>query len=168
VIYYASVPLTLVVVVLQLAAAPSFSYLGVHPDLLVVWLACWAALRGTQEVLVLVAVAGCGLGLLGREPFGASLLALLPIAALAWLREQRGTKPSVLVAVLGALVAGVVYNLLQAAAAFAGGDPFGTPLDVVRVAPRAAVLDALIAAIWYWPLRLIFGRIGRRQAGQFR
>lgn len=165
-IYYASVPLTLTVVVLQLAAAPSFVYLGVHPDLVVVWLACWAALRGTQEVLVLTAVAGCGLGLLGHEPFGAALLALLPIAALAWLREQRGTKRSVLAAVLGALAAGMVFNLIQAAAAYAGGEPFGTPLDVLRITPRAAVLDAVTAAVWYWPMRLLFGR--HSQAGQFR
>lgn len=165
-IYYVSLPLTLAVIVLQLAAAPSFTYLGVHVDLAVAWLACWAALRSTDEVLVLTAVSGVGLGLLGREPFGASLLALLPVVALAWLREQQGSRRGYLLAVLGALAAGAIFNVVQAGAAFAGGEPFGSPLNVLRVAPRAAMLDGATAAVWYWPLRLLFAR--RSQAGQFR
>jgi hypothetical protein len=164
-IFYAAVPLTVFVVLLQVAAAPSFVYLGVHADLPVVWLTCWAAVRGRQEVLPLIAVAGFGLGLLGREPVGASLLALLPIAALAFGLDLHAGPGKYLLTLAAVIVAGVAFNVVHALASVAGGDSIGSPIDILRVAPRAALLDVLTAALWYWPMRLVFRR--RLPARQF-
>jgi hypothetical protein len=166
VIYYTAVPLTLLVVVLQVAAAPSFHLLGVHADLPVVWLSCWAAVRGRQEAMLLIPLAGLGLGLLGREPLGASLLALLPVLAIGWLEDGRAGRGQFLTTLLMIFVAGFLYSVIHAVASFAGGEGMGPPLNVLRVAPRAAMLDVLTAALWFWPIRLVFGK--RSRGGAFR
>lgn len=165
-IYYAALPLTLFVVVLQVAAAPSFTYLGVHADLPVVWLGCWAAVRGPRDLLPLVALAGIGLGLIGREPLGASMLALLPLAGLAVVGDPRPAFGRFLAALLIVCAAGLAYAVIHALASFAGGEGMGSVFNVLQVAPRAAILDAMVAALWYWPVRLLFGR--QTRAGEFR
>ncbi len=165
-IYYAAVPLTLLVVILQVAAAPSFNLLGVHADLPVVWLCCWAAVRGWEESILLIPVAGLGLGLLGREPLGASLLALLPVLAIGWLEDGRTGRGRFLTTLLMVFVAGFLYAVIHAAASFVGGEGLGPPLNVLRVAPSAGMLDVLTAALWFWPIRLVFGR--RSRGGVFR
>lgn len=153
---WTTVPITLFVVVLQVAAAPSLTYFGVHADLVVVWLGCYAAVREQADVLPLIAVGGIALGLTGTEPLGASLLALLPIAGLAVLKGMLPA-PSRFLAALGIVaVGGLLYTLLQPLAAVVAGEGLGPPLNLVRVAPRAAVLDALTAAVWYWPVRIAF------------
>ncbi len=160
-IYYAAIPLTLLVVVLQVAAAPSFNLLGVHADLPLVWLSCWAAIRGRDETMLLIPVAGLGLGLLGREPFGASLLALLPVLAIGWLEDGNTGRERFLTTLLMVFIAGFLYSVIHAAASFAGGEGLGPPLNVLRVAPRAGMLDLLTAALWFWPMRLVFGKRSR-------
>lgn len=165
-IYYAAVPLTLFVVILQVAAAPSFNLLSVHADLPVVWLGCWASMRGRQETMVLIPLAGIALGLLGHEPMGASLLALMPVLAISWLEEGRTGRGRFLLTLLLVFAAGVLYSTILALASLAGGDGIGSPLNVLRVAPRAGMLDLLTAALWYWPMRLVFAR--RQRGGAFR
>jgi len=160
-IYYAAIPLTLFVVVLQVAAAPSFRIFGVHADLLVVWLGCWAGIRPRRETLVLLPLAGILLGLLGHEPIGASLLALLPVAGLALLYDVRLAHNRFLLALLIVLIAGMFYATIQAYAAILGGESLGALLDPLKIAPRAGMLDAVTAALWYWPMRLLLARRSR-------
>jgi|SRR5579883_1848498 rod shape-determining protein MreD len=157
-IYWLAVPATVALAVLDVSAAPSFTWLGVHPDLIVPWLGCWATIRGQQETTVLVAVAGLSLGLLAPEPLGAALLALLPLAGFAALAEQRLVRGRYLFTLLVVLVAGTLYPLLLAVFGLLGGDSLGPPLVLLRIAPRAAMLDGVVAALWYWPLRLLVRR----------
>lgn len=165
-IWYAALPLTLLVALLQIGAAPSFVFFGVHPDLPVVWLCCWGVIRGRQEAMALIPVAGLALGLAGSEPLGASLLALLPVAGLAALVETSPARGRFLAAVAITGVCSILYTFVYAAAATAGGEGLGPPLNLLIVAPRAAALDMIVAALWCWPLRLAVGR--RARAGSFR
>jgi len=166
VIWYAALPLTLLVALLQIGAAPSFVFFGVHPNLPVVWLCCWGVIRGRQEAMALIPVAGLALGLAGSEPLGASLLALLPIAALAVLVEASPARGRFLAAIAITGVCSILYTFVHAGAAAAAGDGLGPPLNLLVVAPRAAALDMLTTALWFWPLRLALGR--QRRAGSFR
>jgi rod shape-determining protein MreD len=165
-IYYGAVPLTIAMVVLQMAASPAVSLLGVHADLVVVWLGCWAAIRGKEELMVLIPVAGIGLGLLGREPLGASLLALMPLAGLAALTELRIVRTGFTTALFVVFFGALCFTVVHAVAGLAGGEGTRSIVSSVRIAPRAAVLDSLTCLIWYWPMRLVFKR--RTYAGQFR
>lgn len=164
--WYVGAPLTALLVLLQVSAAPAFTYGGVHADLLVVWLGCWATVRGRQEAMPLIPVAGLGLGLLGGEPLGASLLALLPIIALAALCEASPLRGRFGAALVTVLAGSLCYTFIHAGASLAGGSGVGPPLNLLRVAPRAAILDTITAAVWFWPLRLACGRQVR--GGEFR
>ncbi len=165
-IWYASVPLTLLIALLQIGAAPSFSFFGVHPDLIVIWLCCWGVIRGRQETMALIPIAGLVIGLAGGEPLGASLLALLPVAALAAVVEASPARGRFLAAIAITGICSILYTFIHAGASLAGGEGLGPPLNLVLVAPRAAALDLITAVLWFWPLRLAFGR--RARAGSFR
>ncbi|HEY7295399.1 MAG TPA: hypothetical protein VH916_10170 [Dehalococcoidia bacterium] len=165
-IWYASVPLTVLIALLQIGAAPSFTFFTVHADLPVVWLCCWGVIRGRQEAMVLIPIAGLVMGLAGGEPLGASLLALLPVAALLAVAEASPARGRFVAAITITAVCSILYTSIHAAAAAAAGEGFGPPLNLLIVAPRAAVLDVITAALWFWPMRLAFGR--RARAGSFR
>ncbi|HLZ69848.1 MAG TPA: hypothetical protein VKV26_08070 [Dehalococcoidia bacterium] len=165
-IWYAAAPLTLLVALLQIGAAPSLVFFGVHADLPVVWLCCWGVIRGRQEVLALIPIAGLTIGLAGGEPLGASLLALLPVAALAALVEASPARGRFLTAIAITGMCSILYTFIHAGAASAAGEGLGPPLNLLLVAPRAAALDLITAALWFWPMRLACGR--RPRAGSFR
>jgi len=164
---WVTVPLTLLIVIAQVAVVPVLRYAGVHPDLLVVWLSCYAAARPTAtDALPLVAVGGLGLGLCGAEPLGASLFALLPLAALIATKDLWPVRRRLIVVLVLAAAGGLFYSLLQPLAAALAGQGLGPLLNPLRVAPRAALLDTTGALIWYWPVRLAFA--ARPTLGSFR
>jgi len=148
-----AVPATVFLAVLQVSAAPSFTWLGVHPDLLVAWIGCWAMIRGRDETIVLTGVAGLSLGLLAPEPLGASLLALMPLCLVVLATDLPALSRGFPLTLAIVFVAGLLYPILLAIAGLAGGDSFGPPLGVLRIAPRVAILDVATAALLYWPLR---------------
>ena len=165
--FWVTVPLTLLLVIVQITLAPSLRLLGVHADLVIVWLGCYAAVRNRSlDTLPLILTAGVALGLSGAEPFGASLFALLPLAALL-LATDTVPIPGRFFVALGLVAVGALfYALLQPPAAALGGQPLGPPLNVIRVAPRSAIVDTLTAAVWFWPIRLLF--MSRVALGSFR
>jgi hypothetical protein len=165
--FWITVPLTLLAVILQITLAPSLRVLGVHADLAVVWLGCYAAARNSSsDTLPLILTAGVALGLSGAEPFGASLFALLPLAALLLAKDVVPVPGRFFVALLFVAVGALFYALLQPPAAALGGQSLGPPLNVLRIAPRSAIVDTLTAAVWFWPIRLVFAP--RVALGSFR
>ncbi len=86
-----------VLVIFQTSAAPSFSILGVGPQIVLIVLCCWAIVRPPIETLVMVPIAGIGIGLLAFQGLAESVAALAPIgvAALTWRfnRNSRGHTP---------------------------------------------------------------------------
>ena len=84
-------------VVFQTSAGPSFPIFGVGPQVVLVALCCWAMVRPPVETLVMIPLAGIGLGLLAFQGMPESVAALAPIgfAALSrqlW-RESHGSMP---------------------------------------------------------------------------
>jgi hypothetical protein len=75
-----------VLVVFQTSASPSFPIFGVGPQIVLVTLCCWAMVRPPFETLVMIPLAGIGLGLLAFQGMAESVAALAPIglAALTW------------------------------------------------------------------------------------
>lgn len=165
--FWVTAPLTIFVVIVQITLAPSLRVLGVHADLVVVWLGCYAAARNSSlDTLPLILTAGVALGLSGAEPFGASLFALLPLAGLLLAKDLVPVPGRFFVALGFVAVGALFYALLQPLAAALGGQALGPPLNVIRVAPRAAIVDTLTAAVWFWPIRLLF--MPRVTLGSFR
>ena len=78
-----------VLVVFQTSASPSFPIFGVGPQVVLVVLCCWAMVRPPVETLVLVPLAGIGLGLLAFQGMPESVAALAPIGFAALSRQLR-------------------------------------------------------------------------------
>ena len=154
--YYVAVPLTLFVVLLQVSAAPAFTYLGAHADLPLVWLSCWGVIRNGRGLVVLLAVSALGLGLLGHEPLGASLFALMPLLGLVKVAELRAQQSKFVLSLIVTLVGGLLFTVILAFASIIGGGHGASPAAIAGVAPRAAALDVVTAAIWFWPMWVAF------------
>lgn len=75
-----------VLVVFQTSAGPSFVIFGVGPQVVLTVLCCWAMVRPPIETLVLLPLAGIGMGLLAFQGMAESVAALAPVglAALSW------------------------------------------------------------------------------------
>ena len=73
----------------QASSIQQFRIVGVTPNLMLVFLVAWLVVRGLDDVLPMIAVAGVTSGLIGLQTPGIVLLALLPIAALGLLRDAR-------------------------------------------------------------------------------
>ena len=76
-------------VVFQTSAGPSFPIFGVGPQVVLVVLCCWAMVRPPVETLVLIPLAGIGLGLLAFQGMAESVAALAPIGFAALTRQLR-------------------------------------------------------------------------------
>ena len=106
---------------LQASSVQQFHVLGVVPNLMLVLLAAWLVVRGLDDVLPMIAVAGVTLGIIGLQAPGLVLLALLPIAALGVVRELHIVHSDLLLVL--ALVAGATaaYEFVLIASVIATG-----------------------------------------------
>lgn len=78
-----------VLVIFQTSASPSFPIFGVGPQVVLVVLCCWAMVRPPIETLVMIPLAGIGLGLLAFQGMAESVAALAPIGFAALTRQLR-------------------------------------------------------------------------------
>ena len=86
--YWTGAGVAFFLALLQASSIEQFKVLGVTPNLLLVLLVSWLVVRGLDDVLPMIAVAGVTLGFVGLQTPGLVLLALLPIAGLGVLREM--------------------------------------------------------------------------------
>lgn len=108
--YYLAAAVLLLAVLLQTSVVPVFSLLGAHANVPLVLVVCWAMVRGQRETLVVVPMAGIGLGLLDGQPVGTALLALIPVVLLAELREARIVEGDFLLALGMIAIATLAYE----------------------------------------------------------
>lgn len=146
-------PLILFVALAQVATASYFPLLGVTANPLLVLLVCWAMVRGPTETMVLIPLAGTFKDLITTDPVGVSVLALLPIVALATIRERRPTESEFLPTLAVVAVASLSYDLLYMMVLTAVGDGPPWLQSPMRVLLPAALFNALLTPIFYLPVR---------------
>ena len=148
-------------VVFQTSAGPSFPIFGVGPQVVLVVLGCWAMVRPPIETLVMVPLAGVGLGLLAFQGMPESVAALAPIGFAALSRQlwqdARGPTPIALEWAATIVLIGVVSILHFTAHAIA------VELTTTGVnwfaALRTVMLGGLLGnmilgAVVYWFIRI--------------
>ncbi len=139
--------------VLGVSALPNAKVLGVTPDLLLVFAACWAVVRGQREAMLVVPAAGLLRDLTTSDPLGTSVLALSPIVLLAAVRELRAVETEFVPALAVVGVGTLLYWLLNMGV-LAATDQEVPWLDaILRVALPAALVNALFTPIVYLPVR---------------
>ena len=145
-------------VVLAASVMPYVKVLGVAPDLVLIFAACWAMIRGQREAMVVVPVAGLLRDLTTSDPVGTSVLALSPIVLLAVVRELRPLESEFLPALAVVATASLAYAVISMTVLTAVGEdvPWGTGL--LRVALPSILVNPLFAVIVYPPMRWLSPR----------
>lgn len=108
--YWTGGALAMFLALLQTSSIEQFIVLGVTPNLLLVLLVCWLVVRGLDDVLPMVAVAGITMGLVGLQTPGLVLLALLPIVALGTVREMHIVHSEAVLVLLLVALASIAYE----------------------------------------------------------
>ena len=150
-----------VLVVFQTSAGPSFPIFGAGPQIVLVVLCCWAMLRPPLETLVMIPLAGVGLGLLAFQGMAESVAALAPIGLAAltrqsW-REAHGDSPAPLEWAMTILLVGVASILHFTAHAISveistSGVNWLAALRTVMLASLLG--NMLLGAVVYWLVRI--------------
>jgi len=151
--YVAAFIAAFAIAVVYASALPYWRILGVTPDLVLIFVACWAMLRGQDEAMVVVPLAGFLRDLMTSDPLGTSVLALAPIVLLATLREFKIVEtdfvPTVVVVVAGSLAYGVIALAVLAAT----GQTVPWSDAIIRAVLPAVIVNGLFTPIIYLPLR---------------
>jgi rod shape-determining protein MreD len=144
-LYYAMIPLLLLMCVLQSTAAARLQVGAVKPDLVLLLVIVGTLLYGARPGLLWAFIAGLGLDLFSGGPLGASSLALMAAAAVVSLGHRPFFRYNLLVpvaaAVLGTLTYAAVYLLILVVLNTAGW--FIRPLPWLETV-RSIVLPATL------------------------
>ena len=150
-----------VLVVFQTSASPSFPIFGVGPQIVLIVLCCWAMVRPPVETLVMIPLAGIGLGLLAFQGMPESVAALAPIglAALSWhaWKDSHDTAPLPLEWALTIILVGAA-SILQFTAHAISVELTTTGVNwlaALRTVMLGGVLgNIIIGAVVYWLVRI--------------
>jgi cell shape-determining protein MreD len=144
--YWTGAAIAFVLALLQASSVEQFKILDVSPNLMLVFLVAWMVVRGLDDVLPMLLVAGITLGLVGLQSPGVVLLALLPIAALGVVRELHIVHSDFVLALLLIIPATLAYEMVMLLSVMATGGA----LDLM-VGVRAAVVPAAIVNLALMP-----------------
>jgi rod shape-determining protein MreD len=141
----------------QAAAFPLARFIDIKPDLVLVMLLLWSALRAPREGLLWAFAAGLFLDLLTLAPLGGNALALLPVVVVGWLSRRRFFQSGLFFPLLMTLAATLAYDAVLALLDGVGMllDPAGNGhLSLVGVA-RLSILGALLNLLAVPPLYVV-------------
>ena len=141
---------------LQASSIQQFKVVGVTPNLLLVLLVSWLVVRGLDDVLPMIAVAGITISFVGLQTPGLVLLALLPIGGLGLLREMHVIHSDLLLVLALVAAATVAYESVIVASLVVTGGGY----DVIA-ALRSAVIPAAIVNVIITPPVYVVMRLAR-------
>lgn len=141
---------------LQATVFHSTAAAQVMPNLVLVIVLMWSAVRGVAEGLAWALAVGILLDVLGLDSLGANALALLPAVLLGGLWGQRFFHSGLIIPVVATALATILQAVILLLVRSAGGD--AVPIDAVG---RIIILQVLLNVFIVPPVYLIAG-LGRR------
>ncbi len=142
------------VALVQVSVMPSFSILGVQPNLLIVTLVAWMSIRGRREALILIPAGGLLLGVLDSEPLGLAMLALAPLILLTEVREMRLVESDLLPAVTFVALATLSYEIAILLTFAVRGEQLDWLASLLDVLVPAVIANVLLLLPVYGIVRL--------------
>lgn len=161
--YWTGGGIAIILALLQAASIEQFKVLGVAPNLMLVLLVSWLVVRGLDDVLPMLFVAGVTLGLVGSQTPGLVLLALLPIAGLGVVRELHVVHSDALLALALVLAASVAYELVLLASVMASGGVLDPGTAFTHAVLPAAIVNLALTPPVYLVMRLAKPADARRR-----
>lgn len=163
--YLATIPVGLAVL-LDLSFAPTASLWGARASLTLAMVVVWCVLRPRAEALTVVTAAGLLLGVLGNEPVGVALLALIPLVILVEVADDPIVEHPLPSALVLAVIGVISYLLVRELALAVIGERATFALGSVRGVLLTALLTTGATALLYFPVALLSGRIGANARGR--
>lgn len=144
----------LLAALLHLALVPVVTLFGGHADIFLVVVTTWALVRSPEEAMLAGPPAALLVGLLGAGPIGTPILALMPPVGLAILLRNGGALPRL--PSVGAVMAAVsvAAPMLELVVQFLGGARSFDFAGLASVFTGAILLNVLLAAMIYWPMKI--------------
>jgi rod shape-determining protein MreD len=105
-------PLIALLAVMQTSLVPAMKLGPARPQLLLVWVVCWAVVRGRGEAMPWAIFGGLVLDLLSQMPPGTHLLALAAVTFLADLGHRVMQGSTALFAGAAVLASSILYGLI--------------------------------------------------------
>jgi len=153
--YWTGGAIAISLALLQAASIEQFRVLGVSPNLMLVLLVSWLVVRGLDDVLPMLFVAGVTLGLIGSQTPGLVLLALLPIAGFGIVRELHVVHSDTLLALALVLLSSVAYELVLLASVLISGGVLDVGVAMTQTVLPAAIVNVALAPPVYLLMRLL-------------
>lgn len=142
---------------IQATVLPAIDVVEVLPDVTLVLLLVWSALRGTPEGLLWAFGLGLFIDILALDPLGTNGLALLGVAIMGGVSRRRFFHNTLILPLVLAVAATMVHALVLLL--LRSGEGAGLPVSSVF---RLIFLQALLNAMFVPPLYVIAGWMERR------
>ena len=153
--YFLGAAIMLFVSLLQASSVEQFHPLGVSPNLVLVLLMAWLVVRGLDDVLPMVAVAGVTLGFIGMQAPGLVLLALIvPVAIFGAVRELHIIHSQFLLCAGFAVGSTLIYESILLLSVAATGGSLDIADGVSSVLMPAILVNLVLAPPVYAVMRL--------------
>lgn len=152
--YWTGGAIAVFLALLQAASVEQFRVLGVAPNLMLVLLVSWLVVRGLDDVLPMLFVAGLTLGLVGSQTPGLVLLALLPIAGFGLVRELHVVHSDTLLVLALVLASSVAYELVLLASVLVSGGVLDVGTAMTHAVLPAAIVNVALTPPVYFVMRL--------------
>jgi rod shape-determining protein MreD len=144
---------------LQATLIPSAEFVPIVPDVTLVIILVWSAVRGVREGLLWAFMIGILLDTLALDPLGANGLALLPVVLLGGIAGQRFFHSSLIVPILACILGTFLHAIVLLLVRSSGGETL--PLaSLVRLITLQTILNVMIVP----PIYLI-GSLAQRPVG---
>ncbi len=128
---------------LQATVFPSSELVSIFPDVTLVIILVWSAVRGVREGLLWAFLAGILLDTLALDPLGGNALALLPVVLLGALSGRAFFQSNLIVPIVACVAATFLHAFVLLLVRSAGGESIAiTPL--LRIIMLQTVLNVMI------------------------
>jgi rod shape-determining protein MreD len=150
-IYAVALAIAAFLAMLHVSAMQSIEILGVTPDLLLVFAACFAVLR-RDEALVVVPLAGLMRDLTTNDPIGTSMLGFAPLVLLAAATRMRAMDSQFIPAAVVTFTGSLLYSAITDTILAVTGQEIQWTDSFLRVALPVAAVNTLLTPVVYMPL----------------
>jgi rod shape-determining protein MreD len=152
VIYLIALAVAGVLAIFHVSFMQYIEVLGVTPDLLLIFAACFAVLRSQDEALVVVPMCGFLRDLTTSDPIGTSILGFAPIVLLAAVAHLRAMDSQFIPAVAVTFLGSISYTLVSMLVLGFTGQEIEPWPAIFRLALPLAVVNALFTPAVYMPV----------------
>jgi rod shape-determining protein MreD len=128
---------------MQATVFPSSDLIGIFPDVTLVIILVWSAVRGVREGLVWAFVVGILLDTLALDPLGGNALALLPVVLLGALSGRAFFQSNLIVPIVACVIATFLHAFVLLLVRSAGGESIAIA-PLLRIIMLQTVLNVMI------------------------